>query len=226
MTARRASYWHWATAVVAIAAVLLQVWLIVIAHVAIPEDAGVDRLTRFGRLISYFTIQTNLLVAGSTVMLARDPYRDGRWFRPIRVAAVVGITVVAVVHYFLLGDLHDLEGIDWVGDKLLHMVVPALAILGWAVFGPRPRIDGRAIGLAICWPLAWLGWSLAMGAATGWYPYPFLDHREPDGTSGVVITSVAITVFFLALFGLALLVDRRARPAPREDAAVTSPTSG
>ena len=54
-----------------------------------------------------------------------------------------------------------------------------------------------------------------MGAATGWYPYPFLDHREPDGVGGVVFTSVGITVFFLALFALARFIDRRAAPAPR-----------
>ena len=89
-----------------------------------------------------------------------------------------------------------------------------LAIVGWALFGPRPRIDWRAIGLAICWPLAWLAWTLVMGAATGWYPYPFLDHREPDGVVGVVVTSVGITVFFLVLFALARLIDRRAAPAP------------
>ena len=128
----------------------------------------------------------------------------------MRLAAVVGITVTGVVHFLLLRPLLDLSGADWVADKLLHMVVPVLAFVGWALFGPRPRIDWREIRWAVCWPLAWLAVILVLGAATGWYPYPFLDHREPEGTAGVVVTSIGITGFFLALFWLARLYDRRA----------------
>ena len=211
---RSARQWHATTAVVASAALLLQVFLIVIDHQAVEGEPYVDRLTRFGRLVSYFTIQCNLLVAITSVQLTRDPARDGRNWRALRIAAVVGITVTGVVHFFLLRDQFDLEGVDWVGDKLLHMVVPALALAGWAMFGPRPRVDGRAMGLAICWPLAWLAWTLVMGAATGWYPYPFLDHREPDGVTGVVTTSIGITMFFLVLFAIAHWIDRRAKPVP------------
>jgi len=36
------------------------------------------------RFVSYFTIQSNVLVAVTAVQLARDP-RDGRWWRPVRV---------------------------------------------------------------------------------------------------------------------------------------------
>ena len=53
-----------------------------------------------------------------------------------------------------------------------------------------------------------------MGGLSGWYPYPFLDHREADGVGGVVVSSVGITAFFLLLFWLATVVDRRASVAP------------
>ena len=102
----------------------------------------------------------------------------------------------------------------YVADKMLHMVVPALAFAGWAIFGPRPRIDWREIRLAILWPLAWLAETLVVGGLSGWYPYPFLDHREPDGTTGVVVSSLGITVFFLLLFWLARTFDQRAKVAP------------
>ena len=36
---------------------------------------------------------------------------------------------------------------------------------------------------------------------SGWYPYPFLDHREEHGVPGVVISIVGITAFFLASSG-------------------------
>jgi hypothetical protein len=165
---------------------------------------------RLLRLVAYFTIQSNVLVAVTAVQLARDPARDGDGWRALRLAAVVGITVTGVVHFFLLRPLLDLDGADLAADKLLHMVVPVLAFGGWALFGPRPRIDGRAVARAVAWPIAWLVVILVAGGIWGWYPYPFLDHREPDGATGVVVTSIGVTLFFLLLFWLAWLWDRRA----------------
>ena len=116
---------------------------------------------RLGRLISYFTVQSNVLVAVTSVQLARDPGRDGPTWRVVRLAAVVGITVTGVVHFLLLRPLLDLDGADYVADKLLH-----------------------------------------------------LDHREPEGVAGVVVTSVGVAMSILLLFGAARLVDRRASVAP------------
>ena len=196
-------------------AVVFQLVLVIQGGRVLDETGRPDPLgTRLWHFIAYFTVQSNILVAVTAAQLARDPARDGSTWRIVRLAAVVGITVTGVVHFLLLRPLLDLTGADYVADKLLHMVVPVLAFLGWALFGPRPRIDWREIRWAICWPLAWLAVILALGAATGWYPYPFLDHREPEGTAGVVVTSVGITVFFLVLFWLARLYDRRANVAP------------
>jgi hypothetical protein len=211
---QRARAWHAVTAVVAITALVLQLVLVVQGGRVLDETDQPGLGIRLGRLISYFTIQSNVLVAVTSVQLARDPGRDGPTWRVARLAAVVGITVTGVVHFLLLRPLLDLDGADYVADKLLHMVVPVLAVVGWAAFGPRPRIDGRAVGLALAWPLAWLAWTLVVGGLSGWYPYPFLDHREPEGATGVVASSVGITVFFLLLFWAARLVDRRASVAP------------
>ena len=211
----RARAWHALTAAVAVAALVLQLVLVVQGGRVLDESGAQPGLeVRLGRLVSYFTIQSNLLVAVTTAQLARHPARDGSVWRVLRVAGVVGITVTGVVHFLLLRPLLDLDGADYAADKLLHMVVPVLAVLGWAVFGPRPRISGRDVALAICWPLVWLTWTLAVGALSGWYPYPFLDHREPDGVPGVVASCLCITAFVLVLFWLARLVDRRASVAP------------
>lgn len=91
-------------------------------------------------------------MAIAATSLARDPARDGRRWRVLRLAGLVGITITAVVHFFLLRPLLDLDGLDYLADKLLHMVVPMLAVAGWALFGPRPRITRREVGLAIVWP--------------------------------------------------------------------------
>ncbi|MDX6375053.1 MAG: hypothetical protein QOD98_4041 [Nocardioidaceae bacterium] len=215
MTIRSARLWHGLTALVAVAALVLQLVLIIRGGRVLDDTSRPALPIRLGRLVSYFTIQSNLLVAISTAQLARDPLRDGPVWRVVRLAAVAGIFVTGIVHFFLLRPLLDLDGADWVTDKMLHMVVPVLAVVGWALFGPRPRIERRDLQLTLIWPLAWLAWTLVVGGASGWYPYPFLDHREEHGTMGVVLTSAAITVFFLLVLALARYVDQRTQPAPQ-----------
>jgi hypothetical protein len=50
-----------------------------------------------------------------------------------------------------------------------------LTVFGWLLLGPRPRITGAVVGWALLWPVAWIGYTLAHGAVSGWYPYDFLD---------------------------------------------------
>ena len=170
---------HVITAVVTIAALVLQTGLVISGESVLAEGDPPVLLTRLGRLVSYFTIQSNLLVALTATLLARNPDRDGSVFRVARLAAIVGITVTGLVHFFLLRPLLDLESWSWVADKALHMVVPVLALGSWLVVGPRPRVDLRAIGGALAWPILWLGWTLGVGRLSGWYPYPLPRHRGP-----------------------------------------------
>lgn len=204
-TARR---WHLVTAVVVVVALVLQTALVVRG-----SGTGPTLPARLGQLVSYFTIQSNLLVAVTSVGLARDPARDGAWWRTLRLAGVVGITVTGLVHFLLLRPLIDLDGWAYACDKLLHMVVPVLAVGGWLLFGPRPRVTLTEVRRALAWPFAWLGWTLAVGAISGWHPYPFLD-VDAEGWASVLLAVAAITVLFLALFAAAYRLDRGSRPAP------------
>jgi hypothetical protein len=89
----------------------------------------------------------------------------------------------------------------------VHIVVPTLVVLGWLVFGPRRRISMRVVLLGLIWPLVWLGYTLAVGAMTGWYPYFFLDVRE-SGAGAVALYCVAILILLLAVSCLFWLSDR------------------
>ncbi|MAS53649.1 MAG: hypothetical protein CMJ44_03300 [Pimelobacter sp.] len=210
MTARR---FHALTATVAIVAVVLQLVLVIRGGQVLDEVEPPALGLRLARFVAYFTVQSNVLVAIASLTLALDPARDTRTWRVLRLAGVVGITVTGLVHYLLLRPLLDLDGADWAADKLLHMVVPIMALVGWVVFGPRPRITLGAVGWALAWPVAWLGVTLSVGALSGWYPYPFLDHRE-DGAAAVVVASLGVTLLFVALFALAAWLDRRLAPTP------------
>ncbi len=205
---RNARAWHALTAAVTVTALVLQLALVVRGGQVLDEVEPPDLGLRLARFIAYFTIQSNLLVAVATTLLARDPARDDAVLRVVRLASTVGITVTGLVHFFLLRPLLDLAGADWWADKLLHMAVPALALVGWFAFGPRPRVDGRAIAVAFGWPIAWLAVTLVVAGLTHWVPYPFLDFRE-EGWGSVIVVSVGITVLFTALIAGFRYADRR-----------------
>lgn len=204
----RARWWHGLTAAMTIAALVLQLGLVIDGASVLAEENPPSLGLRLIRLVAYFTIQSNLLIAVATTMLARNPRRDGAGFRSLRLAGTVGITVTGLVHFFLLRPLLDLEGASYAADKLLHMVVPALAVIGWVAFGPRPRVERRAIEVSLAWPIAWLIVILLAGAATDWFPYPFLDHDE-KGWGSVLVVCVAITALFGGLIALYRYADRK-----------------
>lgn len=170
--------------------------------------AGASALGRLIRVFSFFTIQSNVLSGVVAAALAVRPDRDGRLFRALRLAALVGITVTGVVYSAVLADVHEPHGAaETLVNTIVHYLVPILMVLGWLLFGPRPRIDSRAISGALLFPLAWLGYTLLRGAIWGWYPYPFLD-VPPHGYAVVLLNSVVVTVLFLVVCGLAGLGDR------------------
>jgi hypothetical protein len=211
---RAARAWHQLTVLVAAVALGLQLVLVVDGGRVLEETHPPSMGLRLVRFVAYFTIQSNLLVLLSALPLARDPSYDGRRWRVLRTAAVTGITVTGLVHWFLLRPLLDLHGADLVADKLLHLGVPALAVVGWLVVGPRPRTSWASSLRASAWPLGWLVVILVQGAATGWYPYPFLDHRE-HGWDHVGIVCAGVLVLWFGLLAGQHAYDRRVRPAPR-----------
>jgi uncharacterized membrane protein len=221
----RARAFHALTAVVALVALVLQLVQVARGSVVLVDAHPPGLVDRLLRYLAYFTIQSNLLVLVTAAQLAREPLRDGPAWRVVRTAAISGITVTGLVHWFLLRKLLDLHGADYLADRMLHLVVPILAVLGWLVLGPRPRIDWGVCLRAAVWPLAWLVVILLQAAATGWYPYPFLDHNT-HGWGRVLVVCVGIFVLFFLVFAVLRDYDRRMRPAPTPPAPETAGLTG
>jgi hypothetical protein len=187
-----------------------------------PGDAG-TMTERLIRLFSYFTIQSNLLVAVASALLAVRPARTGRVPAVLHLDALLCIAVTGVVYHAVLAE----EGLALTpsGDLanfLLHTVTPVGAWLVWLLVGPRPRFGGSTVAWSLVYPLAWIGYTFVRGSVTGWYPYPFLD----VGGIGMA-TAARNTALVAATFGvLALLVRllERVLPAtPRQPAAAPGP---
>ena len=210
----RARGWHLATALVATFAVLFQLALVWQGN-AVLDDVDPPALgERLVRFIGYFTILSNILVAVVTWTLALAGDSDGTGWRVLRLTSLVGIAVTGVVHWFLLRPILDLSGADYLVDKLLHVVVPLLAVIGWVAFGPRGRVRRSDVLASLVFPIAWLAYTLVRGAATGFYPYPFLDVDE-RGYAAVALACLGVAVLFVALAGAAWKADDRLERTPQ-----------
>jgi hypothetical protein len=208
--------WFAATAAVVLAGLVLQIVVTAGVTGGRFDSAG----ARVLNLLCYFTIQSNLLVGATSLLLALRPDRGSTVFRTLRLDGVVAITVTGVVFQVAIAPHQHLTGAAAVADFLLHTASPVLCVLGWLLFGPRVPIIRRIVGLAVIFPLCWLAFTLVRGALVDFYPYTFLDVTAL-GYAPVVRACVLVAVLFLALSGGAAALDRRlARRAAAGDARV------
>jgi hypothetical protein len=133
---------------------------------------------RLWRLFSYFTIESNLLVLGTAVVLAWRPRVDGVMWRVVRLDALLGTVITGLVFAVVLAPQVHLTGAAFVSTVGFHYISPWLTLAAWLVFGPRPRVTWWTVLAAFIWPLVWLVYVFMQGSFTNWYPYPFLDVNE------------------------------------------------
>ena len=179
---------------------------------------------RLINLFSYFTIQSNLFVLGTSIALAVSIRRDGRLWRVLRLDAMLGIIITGLVYDFVLAALVHPTGWALAATIGFHYISPWATLIGWLIFGPRPRMGRRTLMLAFIWPLAWLALTFARGALTGWWPYPFLD-VDLIGLSDSVRNSAFILLIAVGIAVLLTVLDKR-MPALVHDSAASSAPRG
>ena len=96
-------------------------------------------------------------------------------------------------------------------DELVHDIVPLLVLLFWWRFAPKGTLRVSHIVSWLGYPAGYLAYSLARGAAEGWYPYYFLDVNTL-GYPAVLKVSGLITVAIVLMSALLVAVDRRLTP--------------
>lgn len=176
-----------------------------------PEGTG----TRVVNLFSFFTIQSNLLVLAAAATLAANPTADGRWWRILRLDGLLGITITGLVYTTVLAGDRPLDGLEVWLNAAFHYFCPLWTVVGWLLFGPRPRVTWRVVGWSFVWPAAWIGYTLVRGAATDWYPYPFLDATDLGyavalrNVAGVLVLALAVAALVRYLDGRLAGVDDR-----------------
>jgi len=168
-----------------------------------------DNPDRVFNVFAFFTIQSNLLLGGTCLLLALDPDRwQSMLFKTLRLNGVLCIAVTGIVYHLVLAGTVELSGAGAFANLVVHTITPLLGVLGWLIFGPRGQTDRRVVGWSLVFPLAWLVFTLIRGEGTGFYPYPFVDVSE-HGYGKVLLNCLLVALLFLALAFGAELLDRR-----------------
>jgi len=197
----------WSAVTAAVVAFGIVVQLFVTANG--QEGFFPDNPERVFNVFAYFTIQSNLLLGGTALVLALQPDRSGGMlFKTLRLNGVLCIAVTGIVYYLVLAGSDDLHGWAAVTNFLLHTAAPVLGVLGWLLFGPRGLTDPGIVAWSIVYPLLWLVFTLIRGEFVGFYPYPFVDVSE-HGYGRVLLNCLLVAVLFLALAAGATYLDRR-----------------
>jgi hypothetical protein len=198
MSERWVRGWFGATALVGFVALTVQL----VMSASYPDRHFTSAGGRVTNELFFFTIQSNLIIAVSTLLLAVRLTRTSPAFRVVRQAGLVAIVITALVYHAVLAQLVHPTGWWVVTNQLLHSVVPAMAVLGWLLFGPRQRASWRISVLSLAYPTLWLAITLIRGRLVGWYPYPFVNVSHL-GYPRVLLNSLVLAVLF---FGVAAAV--------------------
>ena len=192
--------------------------LCVIAGVALSVYSAAKNPGHFHRGVergfnafAFFTIQSNLIVGGTTALLAVRLDRPSTVFRAFRLIGLVAITVTGVVYHVALARIFDLDGIDQLGNQLVHTVVPLLAVIGWLIFGPRGLTSRRVAWLSLLFPVCWLAFTLIRGAVINWYPYPFIN-VSVIGYAKAILNAFWVALLLLGVAAGATALDSRLGP--------------
>lgn len=199
-------------------ALLLQLYLMLVQSPA----HGAARLGTVIAFFSFFTVLTNLFVALVFTAVGFRPAGPWGQFlrRPaVQASAVVYIAVVGVVYWQFLKHLWDPQGAQWLADTLLHTWLPLGYVLYWFVFAPRDGLRWTDAVVWLAYPGVYLIYILARGAASGLYPYPFIDVGDLGYGTVFVHAALLLLVFLglgLTIVGVGRRMGTRGRDFPGE----------
>ncbi|HTI58215.1 Pr6Pr family membrane protein [Mucilaginibacter sp.] len=147
------------------------------------------------RFFSFFTILTNILVAGYFTLLSFKPaivHKPG-----ILTAVTVYIFMVGSVYQFVLRATWKPEGLQLIVDELLHTVIPVLVIIFWTMYENKKAVTFGQIPKWVIYPVAYLVYILIRGSVSNFYPYPFVNVSEIGITKTLLNSAALVLVFFM-----------------------------
>ena len=163
-----------ATALVAWAALILQLWLTMGIVIGQGRGSAIGLVVYFG----FFTVLTNLLSAMVvSAHIAGPRFLGYRHFvSPVAVTtASAAITVVCLVYFLILRHVWKPEGLQFAVDAALHYAVPLLMVMFWALAVRPGSLNWQDAPWLFVYPLVYLAYVFLRGEVFGLYPYEFID---------------------------------------------------
>jgi len=167
------------------------------------------------RYFSYFTLLTNAMVAiYSTVLLLAPNSKWARFFASAQTATAIAvyIAIVGLIYNLVLRGLYQMKGLQAILNEVQHVIVPVLFILYWCVFVNKSSLQWKNFVPWLWYPLVYVVFVLIRGAASSFYPYPFIDAGKL-GLQQTLVNAAGMGILFvlmsLAFIGLGKLWPRK-----------------
>ena len=178
-------------------------WTAVSIEVALTINNAVSDKTSIAaaviRCFSYFTIETNMLLAMILTATALRPQAESFFLQPgVKLAGIVYIIIVGVVYATLLRHLWNPQGVRLFADRLLHIAMPVFYPLYWLAFAPKGETSRVDPFRWLIYPVVYFVYILARGAVFDLYPYPFLNVAKL-GYLQVFLNALGLLAAFLGL---------------------------
>ncbi|WP_181793001.1 Pr6Pr family membrane protein [Streptomyces sp. WELS2] len=201
--------------------------------IAVAAAAGVALELLLGspaRMLSYFSVQATALLAVITFLSATRAWRARRPLPPaLTGAALLYVVTGALVYHLLLAHTtppFSMTGAttaperwhaQWTALQILHVLVPAAAVLDWLLLTPAARLRLRQAATWLLYPLAYLAFTFIRAALLppsdpSRHLYPFLDVTA-HGYRGTLANALLLGLAIYALAVLLVALDHT-RPSP------------
>jgi hypothetical protein len=188
------------------AALLLQLGLSIQLALASGKTVLHGVVVYFG----FFTILTNILITLILVFsLSSGQNRAQRFFtRPqVMACAATSILLVGLGYHFLLRNIWNPQGLQWLADMLLHYVTPVGFCTIWIFRLTRSSLPWWSPFLWCVYPVIYLIYALVRGLFLHAYPYPFIDVTQL-GYAQTLLNSLGLFAAFIIAGSLLLGITR------------------
>jgi hypothetical protein len=182
-------------------------------------DRLAHNLFRPGEYFAYFTIDSSMIAAVTLIVggvFAMRHQHDTKLLATVQLCVFAAAVVVAVVYNALLrglpNDVRD-GNYNWPvpPNEILHVWGPIFIVIEWLVISGSVSLNFKKIWWVIAFPLAWLAFSIARGAITGWWAYWFINPGDKGGLTQMFTYIFGIMFFFLANATIAIALQRWVR---------------
>jgi len=173
--------------------------------------AGSDAIIVYGIIFSFYTIQTNVIVATwflLAILYAKKEEKPAFMGPIVRGAITLYITVTFLGFAVLLSFLYTPTGIAAFTNLISHYIIPIAFIVDWLVTGHDTEYEWRHLKYYPIYPAGYLSYCLIQGAFTGFYPYWFIDPNIL-GIPILVIAIVVLVVFYIAIGGMYIAINKK-----------------